>query len=108
MVMGRGSVLGFNAVAMTVDGELEPKAAVAEKAEPQASHLSIAFDVFEARLEPRLAASLGEARPLQGFGLIKVMERHVQLDGDLEWTVFAPSTFTGEKAPDNPLTDFFA
>jgi DNA phosphorothioation-dependent restriction protein DptH len=72
-----------------------------EKAEPQASHLSIAFDVFEARLEPRLAASLGEARPLQGFGLIKVMERHVQLDGDLEWTVFAPPTFTGEKAPDN-------
>ena len=72
-----------------------------ENAELQASHLSIAFDIFDARLEPRHAASLGDARPLQAFGLIKVMERRVQLDGDLEWTVFAPPTVTGEKAPDN-------
>jgi DNA phosphorothioation-dependent restriction protein DptH len=72
-----------------------------ENAEPRASHISFAFDVFEARLETRPVAPLAEVRPLHGFGLTKVMERRVDLEGDPEWSVFAPPAQTGEKAPDN-------
>jgi hypothetical protein len=65
-----------------------------------ASHLSIAFDVFEPRLEVRAIESLGTARPLHAFGLCKTLERSVTLAGDPEWMVYAPPAPTGEKAPD--------
>jgi hypothetical protein len=66
------------------------------------SHLSLAFDMFEARLEARPSDSLAaEARPMHAFGLAKVMERRVDVKGDPEWTVFAPPRLEGEKAPDN-------
>lgn len=73
-----------------------------EGAEPRSSHLSLAFDMFEARLEARSSATLSESRPLHGFGLIRAVERRVSLDREEpEWTVFAPPVFNGEKAPEN-------
>jgi DNA phosphorothioation-dependent restriction protein DptH len=72
-----------------------------EESESTPAHVSLAFDVFEARLEPRSAASLGDARPLHAFGLSRNMERRVELGGDPEWTVFSPPKLEGEKAPDN-------
>jgi DNA phosphorothioation-dependent restriction protein DptH len=72
-----------------------------EETESTPAHVSLAFDVFEARLEPRPAISLGDARPLHAFGLSKNMERRVELGGDPEWTVFSPPKLEGEKAPDN-------
>jgi DNA phosphorothioation-dependent restriction protein DptH len=74
-----------------------------EENEPSPAHLSLAFDVFEARLEARPSASLGAARPLHAFGLSKNMERRVDLGGDPEWTVFSPTRLEGEKAPDNRI-----
>jgi DNA phosphorothioation-dependent restriction protein DptH len=72
-----------------------------EDSESTPAHVSLAFDVFEARLEPRSNAQLGDARPIHAFGLSKNMERRVELDGDPEWTVFSPPKLEGEKAPDN-------
>jgi DNA phosphorothioation-dependent restriction protein DptH len=72
-----------------------------EESGSKPAHVSLAFDVFQARLEPRPAISLGDARPLHAFGLSKNMERRVELGGDPEWTVFSPPKLEGEKAPDN-------
>ncbi|MFN3686433.1 ATP-binding protein [Salinarimonas sp.] len=65
------------------------------------THLALLFDVFETRLEPRPAEALGGTRPLHAFGLVKVLERDVDLDGTPEWLVYAPPTLSGERAPDN-------
>ena len=72
-----------------------------EDSESISAHVSLAFDVFEVRLEPRPIASLGEARPLHAFGLLKNLERRVELAGDPEWIVYAPPKLEGEKAPDS-------
>ena len=72
-----------------------------EEAEIRTSHVSLAFDVFEARLEARPASSLGEARPLHAFGLAKVVERQLKLGDEIQWSVYTPPVSTGEKAPDN-------
>ena len=73
-----------------------------EQPRPRPAHLSLAFDMFEARLEARPSDSLAtEARPLHAFGLAKIMERHVDVAGEPEWTVFASPQLEGEKAPDN-------
>ena len=75
-----------------------------EQAEPRPSHVSLAFDIFEARLEARpIDALSADARPIHAFGLSKIMERRVELAGDPEWTVFAPPRLEGERSPDNRL-----
>ena len=73
-----------------------------EDAEPRPAHISLAFDIFQARLEARPTDDFnGEVRPLHAFGLSKVMQRRVELTGDPEWTVFAPPRLEGERSPDN-------
>jgi hypothetical protein len=73
-----------------------------EEAEPRPAHISLAFDIFEARLEARPIDEFNtEARPLHAFGLSKIMERRVELTGDPEWTVFTPARLEGERSPDN-------
>lgn len=71
-----------------------------EQARPRPAHLSLAFDMFEARLEARPSDDLvREARPLHAFGLAKIMERRVDVAGEPEWTVFAPPQLEREKGP---------
>src|SRR5207247_1609041 len=65
------------------------------------AHVSLVCDVFEARLEPKSNALLGDVRPIHAFGLSKNMERRVELDSNPEWTVYSPPRLEGEKAPDN-------
>jgi DNA phosphorothioation-dependent restriction protein DptH len=73
-----------------------------EETEPRPAHISLAFDIFEARLEARPIDKFNtEARPLHAFGLSKIMERRADLTGDPEWTVFAPHRLEGERAPEN-------
>jgi hypothetical protein len=73
-----------------------------EEAEPRPAHISLAFDIFEARLEAQPIDEFNtEARPLHAFGLSKMMERRAELTGDPEWTVFAPPRLEGERSPDN-------
>lgn len=67
----------------------------------RAAHLGLAFDLFEARLETRPIAQLGEARPLNAYGLIRSIERTVDLDDDPVWTTWPPIDLTGESAPEN-------
>ena len=67
----------------------------------RAAHVGLIFDVFEARLEIRPLAELGEVRPLHAFGLAKTMERRVDLGETPTWTVFAPPQVAGESAPDS-------
>ncbi|MCJ2031319.1 ATP-binding protein [Methylobacterium sp. J-043] len=63
------------------------------------THLSLAFDLFSSRLETAPSASLGEARPLHGWGLMRAIERVA--DGtELCWTSFAPPEQLGESAPE--------
>lgn len=73
-----------------------------EDALPSPAHMSLAFDVFQSRLEARPAGKLcEEARPLHAFGLSKALERRTSQEGELEWTMFAPPRLEGERAPDN-------
>lgn len=73
-----------------------------EGSELRPAHISLAFDIFDAKLEARKPNELSsEARPLHVFGLCKVMERRVELMGDPEWAIFAPSRVEGERSPDN-------
>lgn len=66
----------------------------------RAAHLSLQFDVFEARLEARPAAALGKSRPLHAYGLVKTLERRAELSGEPEWTIWASPEVSGEAAPD--------
>ncbi|ANL49724.1 AAA domain-containing protein (plasmid) [Rhizobium phaseoli] len=64
------------------------------------THLSMIFDVFEARLEVRPASDLGRARPLHVYGLTKALERRAFVGHDPEWMVWMPPELSGERAPD--------
>jgi DNA phosphorothioation-dependent restriction protein DptH len=66
----------------------------------RASHLSLAFDLFRARLETAPAATLGEPRPLHAWGLTRTLERHAIGKGDPAWITFAPPELNGESAPE--------
>jgi hypothetical protein len=71
-----------------------------EWAQVRASHLALIFDIFETRLEARPASGLGSPRPLHAHGLIRAVERRVDLGEDPEWMVFAAPELSGEPAPD--------
>lgn len=64
-----------------------------------ATHLSLAFDLFSSRLEVAPSTSLGEARPLHGWGLTRAIER-VAEGTELCWTSFASPEQVGESAPE--------
>ena len=67
----------------------------------RATHLGLAFDLFEARLEIRPLAALGDARPLHAYGLIRSIERTMELGEDPIWTAWTAFELTGETAPEN-------
>jgi hypothetical protein len=67
----------------------------------RATHLGFAFDLFEAHLEIRPLAALGDARPLHAYGLIRSVERMVDLGEDPVWTAWTAFELTGEIAPEN-------
>jgi hypothetical protein len=67
----------------------------------RATHLGLAFDLFEARLETRPLAALGEARPLHAYGLIRSVERTAELGENPVWTAWTAFEMTGETAPEN-------
>lgn len=79
----------------------EPASGKAEDwAAVRASHLGMIFDIFEAKLETRPLSTLGKARPLHAYGLVKTVERRTDLAGEPEWAVWAPPELLGEAAPD--------
>jgi hypothetical protein len=67
----------------------------------RATHLGLAFDLFDARLETRPANALGETRPLHAYGLVRALERTVQLGEEPVWMTWGAPELTGETAPDN-------
>ncbi|AHF86629.1 hypothetical protein RLEG3_12220 [Rhizobium leguminosarum bv. trifolii WSM1689] len=92
-------------------GVLVPRLRWAKRPEPlsnegeswtgvRATHLSMIFDVFEARLETRSASDLGRARPLHVYGLTKALERRAYVAREPEWMVWMPPELSGERAPD--------
>ena len=79
-----------------------------EGADPRPSHLSVAFDVFMPNLQVRPEADLAKPRPIHAYGLVNVIERRVDLQGDLEWLAYAPPALDGGRAPENrSATDRF-
>lgn len=96
-------------------GVLLPRLRWAKRSEPdgteptewagvRVNHLALIFDIFEARLETRPMATLGGPRPLHAHGLIRTIERHVNLADEPEWTVFAAPDLSGEQAPEGRAT----
>lgn len=67
----------------------------------RATHLGLAFDLFNARLETRPTSELTDARPLHAYGLIRALERRVELGEEPEWTTWIPTELNGESAPEN-------
>jgi DNA phosphorothioation-dependent restriction protein DptH len=65
------------------------------------SHIAVAFDVFAPSLEVRPKEGFIPVRPLHAHGLVNVIERRIELEGDPEWLAYAPPALDGAKAPDN-------
>ncbi|MER9403660.1 ATP-binding protein [Mesorhizobium caraganae] len=67
----------------------------------RAVHLSLAFDLFRTGLTFAPADSLGDARPLHAWGLMRALERRALLNGEFAWATFPPPDLTGEFGPEN-------
>ena len=59
-------------------------------------------------LQVRPEADLAKPRPIHAYGLVNVIERRVDLQGELEWLAYAPPALDGGRAPENrSATDRF-
>jgi hypothetical protein len=67
----------------------------------RASHISLAFDLFETSLGTVPLSSVSDVRPLQAWGLFRTLERRAMLDRSLEWMTFSPPELNGEPAPES-------
>tara|TARA_R110002124_G_scaffold16882_6_gene71414 strand:- start:20117 stop:25132 length:5016 start_codon:yes stop_codon:yes gene_type:complete len=66
----------------------------------RASHVSLAFDLFETSLGTVPLSSVSDPRPLQAWGLLRTLERRALLDQSLEWMTFSAPELNGEPAPE--------
>ncbi|WP_245312440.1 ATP-binding protein [Rhizobium sp. R693] len=66
----------------------------------RASHLSLAFDLFETSLCTIPLSSVSEVRPLQAWGLLRTLERRATPDLNLEWMTYCAPELHGEPAPE--------
>lgn len=67
----------------------------------RAAHVSLAFDLFETRLDTVATATISDARPFYGWGLLRTLERRAVPDEELAWMTFAAPELSGEPSPDN-------
>lgn len=66
----------------------------------RASHVSLAFDLFETSLGTVPLSSISDPRPLQAWGLLRTLERRALVDRNLEWMTFSAPELNGEPAPE--------
>lgn len=66
----------------------------------RASHVSLAFDLFETSLGIVSLSSISDARPLQAWGLLRTLERRPIPDLSLEWMTYPAPELNGEPAPE--------
>lgn len=66
----------------------------------RASHVSLAFDLFETSLGTVPLSAVSNVRPLQAWGLLRTLERRATLDQCLEWLTYPAPELTGEPAPE--------
>jgi hypothetical protein len=71
-----------------------------------ASHLSVAFDASETRIETMPLEELSRSRPLEVFGLSAPVERRFDFHPEPTWITFYPPELRGAKHPaGSGLTD---
>jgi hypothetical protein len=66
----------------------------------RASHVSLAFDLFETSLGIVPLSSVSDVRPLQAWGLLRTLERRALSDLSLEWMTYSAPELNGEPAPE--------
>jgi len=66
----------------------------------RASHVSLAFDLFETSLATVPLSSVSHVRPLQAWGLLRTLERRATPDLNLEWMTYCAPELNGEPAPE--------
>jgi len=66
----------------------------------RASHVSLAFDVFETSLGTVPISAVSDVRPLQAWGLLRTLERRTVPDLSLEWMTYSAPELNGEPAPE--------
>src|SRR5690606_9616159 len=54
----------------------------------RASHVSLAFDLFETSLGTVPLSSVSHVRPLQAWGLLRTLERRAMPELSLEWMTY--------------------
>ncbi len=67
-----------------------------------AAHLSVAFDIFDSAVVPVSEETVGDARPLQAFGLIPSVVRRFVFEPVPTWTITLATQIEGEKHPAAP------
>jgi DNA phosphorothioation-dependent restriction protein DptH len=93
-------------------GVLVPRLRWARQEEPQiddsaawnrvrASHISLAFDLFETSLATVPVSAVSNQRPYHAWGLLRSLERRSIPDRSLEWMTYAAPELVGEASPEN-------
>lgn len=66
----------------------------------RASHVSLAFDLFQTGLGTVPSSTLSDVRPLHAWGLLRTLERRSVTGQDLEWMTYAAPELGGEPGPE--------
>lgn len=67
----------------------------------RASHVSLAFDLFETSLGTVPASGISDVRPLHAWGLLRTLERRAITGQDFEWMTYAAPELGGDPSPEN-------
>lgn len=67
----------------------------------RASHVSLAFDLFETSLGTVPASAVSDVRPLHAWGLLRTLERRAIAGQDLEWMTYAAPELGGDPSPES-------